>query len=213
MGDTMASPQSRPPASLRPDRGRLFEIASEQAGYFSTRQAGASGFSRSLLSHHVKSGRFTRVRRGLYRLREYPSSPREHVLAAWLAIGKDSAVVSHESALELLELSDVIPDAVHLTVPRSRRNLPSLNGVRVHTTSRPLRRTDRVTRGGIVVTAATRSILDAADAGMAPEQIEQAVVQAIDAGLATTQQLRQGAQERGRRTAKLIERSLGQAKR
>jgi predicted transcriptional regulator of viral defense system len=128
-------------------------------------------------------------------------------------VGKDTAVVSHESALELLELSDIIPDAVHVTVPRSRRNLPSLNGVRIHTTARPLRRSDLVTREGIVVTSATRSILDAADAGMAPEQVEKAVTQAMDTGLATRQQLREGALQRNRRTAKLIERALRQTKR
>src|SRR3954451_6255883 len=125
------------PATARPDRVRLFEIASEHGGYFTAEQARACGYSWALLSHHVKSGRFIRVRRGLYRFREYPSSPREDVLAAWLAVGKDSAVVSHESALDLLDLSDVIPDAAHLSVPRSRRNLPSLPGVKIHTTTRP----------------------------------------------------------------------------
>jgi predicted transcriptional regulator of viral defense system len=105
-----------------PDRAQLFEVASEQGGYFTAEQARACGYSWALLSHHVKSGRFIRLRRGLYRYREYPSSPREDVLAAWLAVGKDRAVVSHESALDLLDLSDVIPDTAHLTVPRSRRN-------------------------------------------------------------------------------------------
>ncbi|MDP2897801.1 MAG: hypothetical protein Q8Q12_14790 [bacterium] len=56
----------------------------------------------------------------------------------------------------------------------------------------------------MVVTSATRSILDAAEAGMAPEQIEMAVAQAIDRGLATAQQLRREADDRGRRVAKLI---------
>jgi len=45
--------------------------------------------------------------------------------------------VSHESALDLLGLSDIIPDAVHRTVSRSRRNLPDLPGVTIHTTGRP----------------------------------------------------------------------------
>src|SRR5690242_3560592 len=125
-------------AAGRPDHERLFEIASEQGGYFTTEQARDAGYSWALLSHHAKRGRFVRVRRGLYRLREYPSSPREDVLAAWLAVGRDAAVVSHESALDLLGLSDVIPDAVHLTVSRSRRNLPVLPGVMIHTTTKPL---------------------------------------------------------------------------
>jgi predicted transcriptional regulator of viral defense system len=108
-----------------------------------------------------------------------------------------TAAVSHESALELLKLSDVIPNAVHLTVPRSRRNLPSVPGVKIHTTSRPLRPGDLTFRDGMIVTSATRTILDAAEAGTAPEQIELAVVQAIRRGLAIPDQLRQEAAGRG----------------
>ncbi len=193
---------------VRPNRRQLFEIASEQGGYFTTEQARARGYSFALLSHHVKTGRFLRVRRGLYRLDEYPSSPREDVVAAWLASGKDGTVVSHESALDLLGLSDVIPDAVHLTVPRSRRNLPSLPGVNIHTTSREVRPIDRVVRGGVAVTSATRTILDAAEAGTAPEQIEMAVRQAVERGLALPDQLLQGAAERSRRVAALIKGAL-----
>ena len=148
------------------------------------------------------------MRRGLYRFREYPSSPREHVLAAWLAVGKDIAFVSHESALELLGLSDVIPEAVHLTVPRSRRNLPSLTGVKIHTTTRPLETGDRIMRDGMAVTSPTRSILDTAEVGMAPEQVEMAVAQAIERGMAVPQQLRNGARERGRRVSVLVEDAL-----
>jgi predicted transcriptional regulator of viral defense system len=113
-------------SATRPDRLCLFEISSEQSGYFIAEQARACRYSWALLSHHVKSGRFLRVRRGLYRRGEYLSSPRDDVLATWLAVGKDVSVVSHESALDLRDLSDVIPDAAHLTVPRSQRNRPTL---------------------------------------------------------------------------------------
>lgn len=199
-------------SKLQPDRSRLFETASEQGGYFSAEEARACGFSWALLSHHVKSGQFIRVRRGLYRLREYPSSPREHVLAAWMAVGKKVAVVSHESALDILGLSDVIPDAVHLTVPRHKRNLPSLQGVKIHTSTRPLPVQDLVTRDGIVVTSASRAILDSAEAGTAPEQIEMAVTQAMERGLATARQLEEDAVGRGRRVAMLIANALTKVK-
>jgi predicted transcriptional regulator of viral defense system len=202
--DDMKGAQRTEQSVLQPDRGRLFELASGQGGYFTAEDARTCGFSWALLSYHVKSGRFIRVRRGLYRLREYPSSPREHVLAAWLAVGKEVAVVSHESALDILGLSDVIPDAVHLTVPRHKRSLPSLSGVKVHTTTRPLRAEDLVTRDGMVVTSATCAILDAAEAGAAPEQIEMAVTQAMERGLTTAQGLQGSAAERGRRVAMLI---------
>jgi predicted transcriptional regulator of viral defense system len=156
----------------------------------------------------VKTGRFLRVRHGLYRLRDYPSSPREHVFAAWLAVGKEPAVGSHESALDLLSLSDAIPSAVHLTVPRSKRGVPSLPGVTIHTTTRPLEPTDRVWRDGMAVTSATRSILDAAEAGTAPEQIELAIAQAVERGQVIPEQLHRRAGERGRRVAELVDDAL-----
>lgn len=195
-----------------PDRGKLFEIASEQGGYFTAEQASTCGYSSALLSHHVKSGTFIRVRRGLYRFRQYPSSSHEDVVATWMAIGKDSSVVSHESALDILGLSDIIPDAVHITVPRSRRNLSSLPGIKIHTTTKPLRKEDTVTRDGMIVTSAKRSILDAADAGTSPEQIEMAVAQAVNRGLVMPRSLQEEADKRGRRVSRLIEDSLRRVK-
>lgn len=189
---------------IAPDHQCLFEVVAGQHGYFTAPQARACGFGWDLLTHHARRGRFIRVRRGLYRLRDYPSSPREEVVAAWLAVGKDSAVISHDSALDLLDLSDVIPDAVHLSVPRSRRHLPKLPGVTIHTTTRPLRPADIVVRDGLRLTSSARTILDAAEAGTAPEQIEMAALQALGRGLATRRQLEEGARERGRRVATLV---------
>src|SRR3990172_11685374 len=117
---------------ISPDARALFAIASAQAGYFTAAQARESGYSSQLLAHHARTGRFLRIARGLYRLRDYPSAPREEIVAAWLRAGTD-AVVSHESALDLFGLSDVIPNAIHLTVPRARRKLARTAGVVVHT--------------------------------------------------------------------------------
>lgn len=188
----------------KPDEICLFETAAEQQGYFTAQQGRACGFAWDLLAHHARSGRFIRVRRGLYRLRDYPSAPREELMAAWLAVGKETAVISHDSALDLLDLSDVIPEAIHLTVPRSKRHLPHLPGVRIHTTTRPLRPADITVRDGVRLTAATRTILDAAEAGTAPEQIEAAVAQAIERGLATREHLERDAGHRGARVASLV---------
>lgn len=210
MSDTNDIQRVSEPVSL-PNRSGLFEIASEQGGFFTSKQARTCAFSWALLSHHAKAGLFNRVRRGLYRFRDYPSSPREDVLAAWLAVGKSQAVVSHESALDLLGLTDVIPSAVHLTVPRTRRNLPSILGAKIHTSVRPMRTEDRVVRDGMTATSATRSILDAAETGTAPEQIVMAVTQAINRGMATTQQLQREANERGRRVATLVASALQKA--
>jgi hypothetical protein len=48
-----------------PDRSRLFDVVTGQGGYFTAEQARACGYSWALLSHHVKSGRYIRIRRGL----------------------------------------------------------------------------------------------------------------------------------------------------
>lgn len=202
--------ESRKPS--RPDHGRLFEVASEQGGYFTADQAAACGFSRASLSYHARRGRFLRVKRGLYRLAQYPASPREDVLAAWLGAGRDEAVVSHESALDILGLSDVVPERVHLTVPRSKRYRSTSPGVAIHTTTRPLTAGDVLTRDGIPVTSPARSIVDAAEAATAPEQVVKAAREAIEQGLATSGQLRAATRGRGSRVERLIRRALDESR-
>lgn len=194
--------------ATRPDHEGLFDIATEQAGYFTTAQARASGFSSPLITHHAQSGRFVRVARGLYRLRDYPASPREELLAAWLRLAPE-AVVSHESALELLGFSDVIPHKIHLSVSRRRRRLARPSGVVIHTTTRPLDGSDVVVRDGMRLTGPARTIVDVAETGVAPEQVVRAAQQAIDRGMTTPDRLREAARDRGRRVGQLMEIALG----
>jgi len=201
MDDTTASP----------DHDQLFQIASEQGGYFAAAQARACGISHSLLAHHSgNNGRFLRIRRGLYRIRHYPPSPREEVLAAWLAAGPECAVVSHDSALELLELSDIVPETVHLTVPRAMRYRSATPGVKIHTTSRDLQAPDIVVRDGMRVTSPIRSILDATETGTAPDQMITAVNQALDRGMATGRQFTAAASQRSGRVRRLVSRAIAQ---
>lgn len=192
------------PPSRQPDHFALFDIVAGQRGYFTAAQARECGFSSRLLAHHVAGGRYERVRRGFYRLRAYPTGPRDEVMAAWLSVGKELAVVSHDSALDLLDLSDVIPDAVHLTVPRARRKTRPLPGTAVHTTTRPFGPGDLIEREGIRLTAPARTILDAAEIGVGPEQIELAIRQATERGLLDLRALRRDGLARGGRVARLI---------
>jgi len=118
---------------------------------------------------------------------------REEIMAAWLAVGQTIAVVSHQSALALHDLSDVIPDTIHLTVPRShgptvprsRRTHPDLPGTRSHTSSRPFGPLDVVTREGMRVTSPIRTVLDVDDLGLSLEHVEVAARQVIDRGQGT----------------------------
>jgi predicted transcriptional regulator of viral defense system len=187
----------------------LYRLAEAQAGYFTAQQAVHAGMDRSTLRHHTKpGGRFERVRRGLYRLRHFPSSPHEHVMAAWLPLRDAGAVVSHESALELHGLSDVIPDVVHLSLPRSERGQRPRAGVRLHTLNHPPREVEVRSVAGLPVTNPERTIVDALETGAQPEQIEMAIRQALERGLTTPRRLRAAASSRSARVRKFIERSL-----
>ena len=74
---------------------RLYQIAEQQGGYFSSGQACQAGLSKALLSYHVRQGRLLSIRRGIYRLAEFPETPYADLIVAWLAAG-EKAIVSHE---------------------------------------------------------------------------------------------------------------------
>ena len=197
----------------RPDHARLFEIASERGGYFTAGQAVEAGFGWSLLAHHTDTGRFRRIHRGLYRFRDFPAGTRDDVLEAWMSVGMDDAVVSHASALDLLGLSDAIPDAVHITVSRNRRHQRVRPGIRLHTVVSPIRIEDRTWRNGCAVTTPLRTILDMLVSGDAPDHLDDAIRQAVMRGLVSAEALRARAETLGRRATACIHHSLEAARR
>lgn len=188
----------------------LGRLAEDQAGYFTTAQAAAIGAHRNTLAHHARpGGRLERAGRGLYRLRFFPSSPFEHIAAAWVAAGPDEATISHESALELYELSDIIADKVHLTLPRERRHRRPPVGVRFHFPLAPIADEERRRVHGLRATAVERTLLDVLqDRGTQPEQIDMAIEQALARGLTTPKRLRAAAEHHPATVRRSLERRL-----
>ncbi|MGI8608893.1 MAG: type IV toxin-antitoxin system AbiEi family antitoxin domain-containing protein [Candidatus Dormibacteria bacterium] len=181
---------------VAPDVRGLEADAYAQGGYFDMSQAHAHGVSRQLLDHYVRQGRFERVRRGLYHLHGFPSAENDQMREKWMAVGTDKAVLSNQSALALLELSDVIPGAVHLLVPRRHRGLRRPHGVIIHT--RPDDETPAIVwRDGLPLTAPAQTLIDVAGE-LQPEQLVLAVEQALRQGLVTPRQLRSEAARRHR---------------
>jgi predicted transcriptional regulator of viral defense system len=174
-------------SDARPDLRGLETQAYQQGGYFTAPQARAHGASRQLIEHHVRRGRFERARRGLYRVHGFPRDEHDDMREAWMAVGARDALLSHQSALALLGLSDEIPDAVHLLVPRRRRGLRPPPGVVLHThpDEEPV---PTVWREGLPLSTAARTLADVANA-LQPEQLQLAVRQALREGLATASQL------------------------
>jgi len=192
-----------------PDYVGLYTLASTQAGYFTTPQAREHGVSWRALTHHAARGRFWRLRRGLYRFRDYPSSLNEEVVAAWLAIGADRSVVSHDTALDLYDLTDIISSSVHLIVPRAQRGLHPPAGVTLHTTTRPLVDDEITIREGIRLTTPERTLLDMVEAGTALEHTERGIQTALARGWIDAARFHRAADERGPRVGRAVATVLG----
>jgi predicted transcriptional regulator of viral defense system len=191
---------------------RLYRLAEPQAGYFTAAQAVEAGVSRRLLSHHsADRGALIRVDRGLYRLRNFPGSPREDLVATWLAVGRPiDAVVSHDSALDLYGLSDVIPEAVHLTAARAHRGHRSKRpGVRLHFVTDGVPLADRAGRDELPVTSVERTLLDSLAVHGVTEQTELAVAQALDRGLTSVRRLKVRADDGSKAGQERLSKALG----
>jgi hypothetical protein len=158
----------------RPNWNRLFETAAAQRGLFTTKQAAEAGYSPQLLVHYVHTGKAVRVRRGIYRLVHFPAGDPEELVAAWLwsdLIG----VVSHQSALALHGLSDVLPSRLHITLPaawRRRRFRVPPDVVLHHADVAP---EERSWFGPVPATSAGRTLSDCAKGGLSPELLRQAL--------------------------------------
>lgn len=162
----------------------LFLLADRQAGYFTAGQARNLGYSGRLQHHHRHRGNWLEIDCGLFRLRDYPTTPDEELvkLSLWSRDleGEPQAVISHETALRLYDLSDLMPSSVHLSVPKGFRKIPP-NGVVLHKAR--LDPVDVEARAGYRVTAPLRTLLDLANSPLSPEHLETATCEALERGL------------------------------
>ncbi|MEC7523376.1 MAG: type IV toxin-antitoxin system AbiEi family antitoxin domain-containing protein [Myxococcota bacterium] len=171
-----------------PDWDQLFEIAAAQDGLFTTQQAAEAGYSPQLLAHHLRGGRMVRVRRGVYRLVHFPAGDHEDLTVVWLW-SEQAGVFSHQTALALHDLSDVLPARVHLTLPAAwrKRRLRVPDGVVLHYGD--IAKTERSWFGPVPVTAPLRTLEDCAAEHVSPELLRGAALDALHRGLVARDEL------------------------
>jgi len=111
--------------------GRIFtelaEVANDNHGFITPDDAREAGIDPINLVRMAERGQLERRGNALYRFPLYPAGPLDAYVEAALWPRATDGVISHESALELYELSDVHPRRIHLTVPRGyriRREVP-----------------------------------------------------------------------------------------
>ncbi len=183
-------------------RRRLSQLAGERGGYFSAGEALAAGYSYPAQHYHQRRGDWHRIERGIYRLADWPEAP-DADLIRWTLWSRDQAVVSHDSALAVHELGDVMPARVHLTVPPTFRARPG--PAILHRA--PLSPGDIESRAGFRVTTPERAIIDVA-ATMETERLARVIAEAIGRGLTTPAALASRADARGSDAALGVERAL-----
>src|SRR5580693_7817310 len=166
---------------------RLFEVAERQQGFFTTKQAKSSGFAENTHPYHVQVGNWMREHRGIYRLSSFPQGERPDLMlwSLWSRNRVEAAqgVYSHQTALSLYDLSDVMPAKLHMTVPRSfRRNSEIPRVLVLHFADLP--QSDIGAASGVGVTKPMRTILDLLDGGEVPlATLRQALREGVRRGL------------------------------
>ena len=103
------------------DLDRLREIALDQYGYVTTDQAESEGVSRFSLAALARRGRIERDSQGLYLMPQVADGIRGPLMRAVLWAGEEHAALSHETVLDLYEVCDINPTAIHVTVPKGQR--------------------------------------------------------------------------------------------
>ncbi len=167
----------------------LYEIAENQAGYFTAAQARTAGLHQVRLVQLAQQGAIERVSRGVYRFTRFPISPLGHYMEAvlWPQVRRPDlvGVISHESALAMHELSDVNPARIHVTLPTSvriRREVPK----RLVIHYADLAEDEIETVGGVPVTTPARSIRDAHASHLGGELVRQAMADGRRSGALPT---------------------------
>ena len=173
---------------------RLFDLAEQQQGFFTTKQAKAAGFAENTHPYHLQAGNWTREHRGIYRLTLFPTPDRPDLVlwSLWSRNRKEEVegVYSYQTALSLYELSDLNPAKLHMTVPTNFRRNSDIPGIIVLHYS-DLLKSEIKAGPGYKYTRPLRTILDLIEVGAVERTfIRQALRQAVDRGLITRQQLR-----------------------
>ena len=166
---------------------RLYGLAESQQGYFTSGQAMACGYPTSSHVYHMKRGSWLREGRGIYRLARFPASD-DSQYVRWTLWSRNhqgvpQGIISHQTALALFDLSDLMPARIHMTVPSGFRRNSAIPKVLVLHRGE-LVEGDVETRQGYRVTRPLRAVADLLDdPAVSPGHLRQALSEGLERGL------------------------------
>lgn len=165
----------------------LGDLAEDQWGLFTRRQAEGTGLAWTTLARMARDGRAIRVAHGVYRLRGVPPTEQLDLRAAWLQFAPgtpawqrtiDQGVVSHSSAAAIHELGHLPADEHHITAParhQSRR-------ADVHIHRAPVADQECTNVDGLLVTRPGRIAADLLRSHEDPGAVAQVIADSIRMG-------------------------------
>jgi predicted transcriptional regulator of viral defense system len=153
------------------DERALTSMAASQGGYFTSKQAAAIGYTAPKRNYHVQVGNWARERRGIFRLSTQPLPARPDLILWWLwsrnRQEQPQGVYSHQTALSLHELTDVMPSRLHMTVPKTfRRSVAIPKSIVLHISDLPPSDIEQI--DGVPATKAIRTLIDVVSSGAVP---------------------------------------------
>jgi hypothetical protein len=119
----------------------LRNLARRQSGVISRAQAIRAGLTTDTIHHKLRSDRWQRVYPGIYATFTGTRGRGTQLWAAVLSAGP-GAVLSHETAAELVKLTDKRAELIHVTVPR-QRHVAAICGVSLHRSGRAVEAVQR----------------------------------------------------------------------
>lgn len=169
-------------------RENLYRCVVGQQGMFTTKQAEEAGYKRNNHPYHVRKGNWIREMRGIYRLPMFPQDDEDAQLVLWYLWARNrderpQGVYSHDTALRIYDLSDLMPAKLHMTVSKKFRRFNSIPDILVLWRG-SLNESDIRIMRGFAVTTPLKTLLDVAIAKHLEEAlIWQAVKEAAERGL------------------------------
>jgi predicted transcriptional regulator of viral defense system len=168
----------------------LVELANERHGFVTPGDARKAGINPMNLVRMAERGQLERRANGLYRFPLVPSGPLDAYMEATLWPRGACGVLSHETAFDLYEMSDVHPRKIHVTIPKAhrvRRVAPS--SYRFH---REDLKPEQVTRfEGIPMVTPVHAVRQAHRAHLGPALLAQAIDQGQRNGRLTVRQAKE----------------------
>jgi hypothetical protein len=167
---------------------RLSRSSAVHEGYFSRADARAAGVSDAVFDALVGEHKAEQVALDVFHLTHFPRSDHEELVTLWLQTDR-RGVISHDTALLIHELSDILPRRRHITVPPGWDPGARKLGNKVVLHHAEIGEHEIRWLGPVPYTAPLRTVRDCIEAHLSPDLVEQAIAEGITRGMFTEDEL------------------------